>query len=332
MTHWEPQLQLLDFPFELQEHISIFLLSSSIPSLIAANRQFRSIYEQILYRHINLYAQPHRSNALLRTFTLRPDLALLVRSLDIDLRYSALSMLSGQLSLSPARQARLDALASARNVRSFGLSGVAWLWGERMKDIQCVVSKMELTSLRIHECRPTQLISHLRNKAGVYANLRAVLQGQPRLQDLELKYFLLRMEAACGVRNPIGIQSPDGLSLRALKADAYTVASILPVVGDQLESLEMHHWMGNNTKSLTTSFSSFTATRDRIRKLHLSMRWNYDLCWDFDFGRLLELLPNVESLRITGSSSYPSASQCILLETYFDKVSIFFLCELVSQV
>ncbi|KAG8971615.1 hypothetical protein FRC05_010961, partial [Tulasnella sp. 425] len=258
MTQQQPS-RLLSVPLELHEHISIFFPTSSLPSLIMANRYLRSIYEKILYRYINLYAQPRRSNALLRTFTLRPDLALLVRSLDIDLRWSEVNTLSRKLSLPPAHPARLGALARARNVNSLGLSGVAWLWGEGMKNIQDLVSKMRLTSLRIHEWWPIHSEPDLRYKAGVYANLRAVLQGQPRLLNLELKYFLFKMEAVHGVQIPIGIRSSDIARLRTLKAEAYTVASILPVAGEELESLEVYNWKGNNTDFLATSFSSFTS-------------------------------------------------------------------------
>ncbi|KAG8950564.1 hypothetical protein FRC04_007383 [Tulasnella sp. 424] len=319
----QPLSQLLSFPLELYEHISIFLPTSSIPSLITANRHLRSIYEQILYRHINLYAQPHRSNALLRTFTLRSDLALLVRSLDIDLRWGEVNTLSGKLSLSPAHPARLDALASVRNVNSFGLSGVAWLWGEDMKDIQEVVSKMKLASLRIHEWWPTHSGPHLRNKAGAYANLCGVLQGQPRLRSLELKYFLLKMDAAYGVQIPIGIQSSVVPSLRTLRldADVYTVASILPVVDNQLESLEIHNWQRNNTDFLATSFSSLTTATRRIRKLHLSMQCVYNLAWDFDFQPALELFPNLESLAILGAANFSLHDQPMLLGAYFEKVA-----------
>ncbi|KAG8951680.1 hypothetical protein FRC04_005701 [Tulasnella sp. 424] len=320
MTQQSPS-RLLSVPPELHEHISIFLPTSSIPGLIMTNQQLRSIYEKILYRHINLYAQPHRSNALLRTFTLRPDLALLVRSLDIDLRWSEVNTLSGQLSISPAHPARLGALASMRNINSFGLSGVGWLWGEGMKDIQDVVSKMRLTSLRIHEWWAIHSEPDLRYKAGVYANLRAVLQGQPRLLNLELKYFLFKMEAARGVQIPIGIQSSDIAGLRTLNAEAYTVASILPAIGDQLESLEMHNWKGKNTDLLTTSFSSFTAATGGVRKLHLSMQWIYNSGWDFDFGPTLELFPNVESLRIIGVTTVSPLDQPMLLGAYYEKVA-----------
>ncbi|KAG8950546.1 hypothetical protein FRC04_007365 [Tulasnella sp. 424] len=317
----QPSSRFPSLPLELHEHISIFLPSSSIRTLILANGLLQSIYEKILYRHINLYAQPRRSNALLRTFTLRPDLALLPRSLDIDLRWCEVKTLSGPRSLSPAHPARVDALASARNIKSFGLSGVAWLWGREMKSIQDVVSKMRLTSLRIHEWWPMQSEPDPQHKAEVYTNLRAVLQGQPRLLNLELKYFLLKMEAAQGRQTPVGIQSSDIVGLRALKAEAYTVASILPVAGEELESLELYNWQGNNVDFLATSFSSFTAVTGRIRKLCLSMRWIDDSRWDFDFGPVLGLFPNVESLKIIGVTNFSPLDQPTLLASYFEKVA-----------
>ncbi|KAG8971596.1 hypothetical protein FRC05_010942 [Tulasnella sp. 425] len=314
----QPPVQLLSLPLELHEHISIFLPAISIARLMMGNCHLRSIYEKILYRHINLYAQPHRSNALLRTFTLRPDLALLVRSLDIDLRWSEVSTVSGQLSISPAHPARLGALASMRNINSFGLSGVAWLWGVGMKDIQDVVSGMRLTSLRVHEWWPTRSDPHRQNKARVYANLLAVLQGQPQLLNLELNYFLLKMGAAHGRQTPIGIQSSDIAGLRTLKAEAYTIASILPVAGEELESLVIQSWDGNNGKFLATSFSNFTAATGRIRKLHLSVRW-----YSYSGSDLpaLESFPNIESFRITGVLESPLFLQPKLVDAFFEKVA-----------
>ncbi|KAG8909981.1 hypothetical protein FRC01_006615, partial [Tulasnella sp. 417] len=144
--------QLLTLPFELHEHVFLFLPSGSIPNLIKSNRQLRPIYEQLLYRCINLYQQPLRTTSLLRTFTLRPDLALLVQSLDIDLRPYGTSPSSGGRKISPFHAA---GLAMARNVKSLGISGICLLWGGEMSAIYDIFAKLSLTSLRITRWWPS---------------------------------------------------------------------------------------------------------------------------------------------------------------------------------
>lgn len=298
------------------------------------NRHLQCVYEQILYPHINLCAKPYRSLGLLRTFVSRPDLALLVQSLDIDLGWYEDELVTKFENTSPAAGlSRINALALAQNIKSVGISGVAWLWGDEMKKIQEIVSKMKLTGLRIHESWPRAYTNHkLKHKKEAFANLDTLLQGQPIIQDLRLEYFLLKLSPKSDA-SQIGIRNSGIRSLRTLRADAATVALILPVAGEELDSSEMHNWFGSNNKYFPIpSFSKLPAATERVRKLHLSMRWTYELGWDFDFGRLLELFPNVESLRITGVSSYPSASQSILFETYFEKVNTFFLYELISQI
>lgn len=319
---WPIASQLLNFPFELHGHIAIFLPPSSIASLIGTNSHLRSVYEQTLYRHVFLYIKPHRSVGLLRTFTLRPDLALLVHSLDIDLRPCEVKISSGSTRLQSSHSARLDPLALARNIKSFGLSGVAWLCGEEMEPIQNLISKMKLTSFRVYEWWPNDPSPQIEHCQMVFANLRKVLQGQPLLQDLRLEYFLLKRDSGYVGSTPIGIESSDLPNLRTLRADAATVAAILPTVATgQLSTLEMDSWGNSNHSLLVSSFTCLTEARQRVRKLHLSIEWNSSRGWGFDFGRILELFPNVESLRVLGSSTPLLGNQPTLLHTFFEKVA-----------
>lgn len=283
--------------------------------------QLQAIYEEILYRHINLYIQPFRSKELLKTFMLRPNLALLVHTLDIDLRWWEGKDPTGLDIVSKSCRLLINVLASAKSIKSLGVSGAAWLWGNDMKPIRDVVSKMKLESLRIYEWWPNAQDQQVKHQEDVFANLRTVLQGQPSLQALQVDYFLCKRGADYRGSFPIGIQSSHIPNLRTLRADAATVASILPVVGDRLNSLEMVNWKNSNHKFLVESFSSLTAARGQIRDLHLSMQWIALRGWDFDLGKVLELFPNVESLKITGGGGLSARTLPMLWEAYFEKVA-----------
>ncbi|KAG8924511.1 hypothetical protein FRC01_011406 [Tulasnella sp. 417] len=214
------------------------------------------------------------------------------------------------------------AIAFAENIKSFGLSGVAWLWGEEMKPIQDMISKMKLTNLRIYEWWPTSPLLQIENKQQAFANLRKVLRDQPLLRDLRLEYFVLRRDAKYAGSAPIGIASSDIPILQTIRADAATVAAILPVVAtDQLELLEIDCWKNSNHKLLVSSFSGMEEARQRVQKLQLSIDWIGFGDWDFDFGQILELFPNVDSLKILGLSTLSLSGQPTLLNAFFEKVA-----------
>ncbi|KAG8954549.1 hypothetical protein FRC00_005818, partial [Tulasnella sp. 408] len=249
----------------------------------------------------------------------RPNLALLVHSLDIDLRWCEGKDPTG-LDIAP-KSCRLliNALASATSIKSLGVSGAAWLWGNDTKPIRDVVSTMNLESLRIYEWWPDAHHQQVEHQEDVFTNLRAVLQAQPSLQVLQVDYFLCKRGADYRGSFPLGIQSSHIPNLRALKADAATVASILPVVGDRLDSLEIANWKNSNHGLLVESFSGLAVARNQIRKLGLSMQWIALRGWDFDLGKVLELLPNVESLKITGGGGLSARTLPMLWEPYFEK-------------
>ncbi|KAG8911634.1 hypothetical protein FRC01_005610, partial [Tulasnella sp. 417] len=299
-------------PFELHEYISSLLPFVSILDLIKAGRILRSIYEQIPYRHINLSNQPLRTTRLLRTFAERPDLALLVQTLDIDLSLCEVKLFFQDCTISPFHA---PGLAAARNVQSLGISGICWLWGGDMSAIYDIVAKLKLTSLRIPKWQPVDSSVPPPPFEDVAANLRAILQNQPMLQDLTLEDYAFErgvwfsMAISPG-SHPVDVMShvierSDVPSLHTLRGDAMTIASILlHAIGGPLESLEMY-W--NNVmypgNQLLSRYSDMKEARLQIRRLHLSVVGpSLYTALGLDFGRVLELFPRVKSLKVTASS------------------------------
>ncbi|KAG8920570.1 hypothetical protein FRC01_000697 [Tulasnella sp. 417] len=306
------------------------LFSGSVPNLVKANRMLQSVYEQMLYRHINLYRQPRRTRRLLETFRLRPDLALLVQGLDIDLKPCENDLNSEHRIISAFHMA---GLALARNVKSLGISGICWLWGGEMSAIYEIVAKLKLTSLRILKWRPDDRSIPLPPFEVVLANLRAILQGQPMLQDLRVESYVfddcpeaslaqLAGGSSMGVISP-GIEQSDVPSLRILRGNVTTIASILPVmVGDCLDSLEMYKWdyYKYSLDRLLASFSDLQEARQRIRRLHLSVESEcLSAGWKFNLRKVLELFPSVKSLKIIGSSGASLVRYPAILDDYIEK-------------
>ncbi|KIO19327.1 hypothetical protein M407DRAFT_11453 [Tulasnella calospora MUT 4182] len=186
-----------------------------------------------------------------------------------------------------------------------------------MAPIREIISKMKLTSLQTFVSMP---FSHRRSGQSeaetIFGNLRMTLQGQPMLRDLNFEY----PEFPGNVRN--GIEISDIPSLQTLQADPLTVARILPVAArDQLKSVEVLGWTKIWTGFLVSSFSRLTEARQKVRKLELWMEWDLERGWDFDFGQVLEMFPNTDSLRIKGLSSEPDKDDIELMDAFLEKVS-----------
>lgn len=316
----ESSSQLLSLPVELHEHLSMFLLTGSILNLIETHRLLRSIYEAILYRCINLQPLSSRSIGLLETFKLRPDLALQVHTLDIDLRPTVVSALHPTQSVSQD----ITALALAKNIKSLGILGLSWLPGKRLNAFQNAICGMKLKSLRIKELEPASTIHNRNHKEEVVANLRQVLQAQPLLESLDLDFLFFRMEVNKGGEIQFGIQKSDVPRLRTLGTHASTVVPLFEAIdGGQLDSLTIYYWKKEYHDSLVSSFSNPARTSQKIRRLHLSTFWTADRGWGFDLGQALELFPNIESLKITGLLSVTLDGRPDILDGYINKVEIF---------
>lgn len=330
-TRQEHPSQLLSIPIELHNHIAIFLSTRSILNLITVNRYLQTIYEAIQYRCINLRSLPNRSIGLLKTFELRPDLALLVHTLNIDLRPSvvgAASQPTQSAAASPSGYARIRALGLAKNIKSLGISGLSWLPDERLDAIQEVISTMDLRTLWIMEPKPASDVHHLEHKEEVVANLRRVLQAQPLLTDLDLEFRLFKMEVKNGGDIQFGIQKSDVPSLRTLGIRASTVVPLLTAIaGGQLETLYIYEWKLQYHNTLVASLSQLAETSQKIRKLYVSMRWTFNLSfWGFDFGQVPELFPNLESLTITAILTPLLTQQPKHLDANFERVRLSVYC------
>ncbi|KIO19328.1 hypothetical protein M407DRAFT_148581 [Tulasnella calospora MUT 4182] len=284
-----PASKLLGLPFELHECISIFLPPGSIASLIKANCQLRLIHEKTLYHHINLYGKPDRSVGLLRTFAFRPDLALLVHSLEITFSWINFTMSGGSRVILPSHLSHLNALALARNIKSFGLRGADWSSHQKMASIREIISKMELKSLQIF----ASVSSYGEPQEWILANLRLMLQGQPTLRDLTFKF------PGCRGDVPNELESSDIPSLRTLRAQALTLVSISPVaIGDRSSRWRSSTGGRSGTNSWSLPFPGYPKSDKKFA--NYSYSWNgtgagvgaliLDKCW-----RCFRILIRLES-------------------------------------
>ncbi|KAG8946407.1 hypothetical protein FRC04_011853 [Tulasnella sp. 424] len=148
------------------------------------NKLLKTICEPILYRIIRLRDKSWRTYHLLNTFILRPDLALLVRHLEIDLLYCDVKDRPQQSSFPWA----LEALSLLKNIKSLGFSGnKASLWSSRMEQFRIIVSAMGLTSLSVGEVQGVRWGLPRALVAG--QTLVEFLRLQPQLEVLGIDHF-----------------------------------------------------------------------------------------------------------------------------------------------
>lgn len=173
-------LNLHDVPLELLYHIMFFLPPRSILHLMV-NRKMRPICEQYLYHTVDVISLPYRSLRLLKAFALRPDLALLVKQLHVDLGWLQVTLQKLPTLLQP------DGLAApslAKNLRSFEIVGLNWLSDPTLARIREVVCQMNLTSLSAISWKCDPADDGLRVSRAAVSNLRVILQFQPQLESL----------------------------------------------------------------------------------------------------------------------------------------------------
>lgn len=88
------------------------------------NRELRPVCEQLLYRSIQLVDHPYRSLPLLHTLAQRPDLALLVRDLRIDLGPCHPGLIYKPKLPDILQPDGLAPLSSAKNIQSLHIGGM----------------------------------------------------------------------------------------------------------------------------------------------------------------------------------------------------------------
>lgn len=311
-----------------------FLPALSIRNLMA-NRTFRQVCERILYRSIRLPYTPGRTLHLCQTFVLRPDLALRVQDLDVCLLWFHANLRRGnrEHSLSKVSQKRakgtftpLEALALAKNVKSFGLRGISWVPDRGMAPIRELAGGMKLTRLTISTF-PTLPNPEPRYDEEVVSYLRAVLQAQPLLEHLELpNYFEVVLTDHAFPSSPVTaplseelsplvIERSDVPNLRSLTATPSVAVSFLPVA-PKLEKLSISSW-GDQIRYLLPYSEQHG---HRIRSLGL-MSPLKDFAARGDWVKLLSHFSNVETCIFT-VWRWPEDRDVGLRETCLDWVRV----------
>ncbi|KAG9024115.1 hypothetical protein FS837_005469, partial [Tulasnella sp. UAMH 9824] len=284
----------------------------SIRNLIV-NRSFRSICEQGLYQNISLPYHTFRSIRLLETFLLRPDLALLVRHLEIYFNFDTgcgFSRMPDGL-----RVNGLGALSLAKNIRSFSLMGdVDWIWKAKKVGLRKAISKMRLVRLDV----PILVDPHTgyelwdsifagtayRRKISdpdVGAAIRRLLQAQPYLEEFSLSDSAEDISSRSVASLRASLQASDIPNLKSLKAPPKVPMVFLPLAA-RLESLDLMttDW---DDRLLSEIETKATAIKLSIRRFVIRVSPFYHDQWFWNnLNNDFALFPNLEYLSITVNS------------------------------
>ncbi|KAG9051543.1 hypothetical protein FS837_004053 [Tulasnella sp. UAMH 9824] len=285
----------------------------SIRNLIV-NRWFRPICEQGLYQNISLPYHTFRSIRLLETFLLRPDLALLVRHLEIWFNFDT----SCEFSRMPEvlRVNGLGALSLCKNIRSLSLRGdVDWIWEASKDELRKAVSKMRLVRLEVTvlvdpHARPDfeyrsiyESSEYLRRNShvDVGANIRRLLKAQPGLEELEFSDLVEDITSRSVASLRACLQASDIPSLKSLKAPPKVAMAFLPLA-TRLESLDLMtvDW---NDRLLSEIETKPAAIKLSIRRFVMRVSDFYHDPWFWNnLNNVSALFPNLEHLSITVNS------------------------------
>ncbi|KAG8984093.1 hypothetical protein FRB90_005580 [Tulasnella sp. 427] len=300
-----------ELPAELQLRIVFYLTPSGIRNLII-NRALRPLCEQGLYESILIPRHSERSVRLLETFLARPDLALLVRHLSINLSW--IWKYQDTRTPSALHPNPLHALSLARNLKSFAPCGVArWIWDPEMSAFRDAILRMKLTRLEIPLLWDPKTSDDEEVCFGWLASesdgeeeeedwdgdlgqeLRKVLQSQPCLEELALPTGDLAWETVDSLRTNLKESDIPNLSLTIGDWDK-----------DVFSALEAA------SKSIKLSIRSFS-----IRVwYHGDERWWF---WT-NLDKALGLFPNSEFLSIT-INSMTTVKKMPSAQYYFAKVA-----------
>ncbi|KAG8910112.1 hypothetical protein FRC00_008848, partial [Tulasnella sp. 408] len=301
--------RLLDLPVELIQKIISNLPVSTIPNFMV-NRFLLPICEQCLYEAIMLWGLPRRTLRLLETFILRPDLALLVRRLTIDVSWANDSGRYHKEVPDALQPDGIEALSLAKNIVSLTVDD----FGDWMKEPACsrfrgLLSNLTLTSLTIpwirdptddrEEFGPLEYEEEDREQE-VVTEIRAVLQTQPRLEHLFFPQSYLSDRILSILKTDI--LPSDVTNLKSLEADPRVAISFL-AVSPGLESLTL--FKTSWTDGLFSKLKASSATsRSSLRLLAIRMWYCDDWLWG-NLDKVFALFPNTETLRLTVDAPSP---------------------------
>lgn len=265
-----------------------------------ANRLLRPTCEKGLYTRIFLRMHPRRSLRLLETFIIRPDLALLVRHLEICGFYcEQASSLINEIPkvLEPDGT---NALSLAKNIHSLALVGPRdWIYNPTRTGFRDTLSKMKLNRLKICRvfepprwlgCAPT---TYRIWEGDLFEEIRTVLRAQPLLASFSLEYCSFSGET---VRNLQSRLSPsDAPMLKHLIGDPDIAGAFISALSG-LRCLDITGGCWEE-ETMTLMEQSPAANRASIWKLSLQMRDLNEQIWIL-LGRVLTLFPNTTTLQL----------------------------------
>ncbi|KAG8948636.1 hypothetical protein FRC04_009400 [Tulasnella sp. 424] len=314
---------LLDLPNELLLRVISMLSASSIRNLMIS-RSLRLLCEQCLYQGISLPYHPRRSIRLLETFLLRPDLALLVRHLEINFRWLHPGLFPQSLVPSILRSDSLAALSTLENLQSFSLSGVDdWIWELARAPFCEAIFKMKLVRLDIpilrdphtcYTCGDGDLEADWDGDLG--DKVRKLLQAQPLLEEFSVENSVTYKTAASLQAN---LKVSDVPSLKSLHASPDVVMAFLPVA-PRLESLNLmiDHW---NDQLLSQMETRSAAIKQSVRRFAFRVWYSdYDhWIWN-NLTNVFALFPNTEELSVVVNSC-TSDRNVKPAKYYFEKIA-----------
>lgn len=313
---------LQDLPVELLKQI-ISNLPFSARQNVMINRYLRSICEQCLYQTIILSGQPRRSLRLLETLTLRPDLALLVRHLTIDVSWANRWGAPSKEIPDVLKPDGAEALSLVRNIQSLSMDDIGnWIHAPKYARIRSVVSGMKLARLSISliedpmegfgDFGPPMPEEGWDRKA--VAEIRTMLQAQPLLEELLIKSSSLSDELLSTLQSTLC--SADLPNLKSLEA-VPRLAIAFTAVAFRLETLHLlpiWNWGEELFYQLKMNSASI---RLSLRRFRFEVWYGDGWVWD-NLDKIFTLFPNLEDLCVM-IHARSDAEPAIY---YFDKVRV----------
>ncbi|KAG8901817.1 hypothetical protein FRC00_004319 [Tulasnella sp. 408] len=294
------------------------------------NRRFQSLCERSLYQSISLLELPGRSLRLLETFLLRPDLAIMVQHLGLDLEWIDSWEVPQEQNPSMLQPDGMKALSLAKNLHSFCLWGVDdWIWEPTQARYRETIFNMKLACLEIPvmsdvkvkwSCtRPRGPDSPPEWDGDLGAEIRKLLQAQPLLEDFALTETAISRETLSSLED--NLQPSDIPKLKSLKATPDVVAAFVSA-GPRLKNLNLllAAW-----DDFVLSKLSDAPTVARLSVRHYSIRVWYSDEWVWShLAKVFALFPDAVHLSVAINAG-TSSKEVEYAKHYFDKVWLSFV-------